>query len=106
MRKRFTELGELMQTLGIADECEDCSEKMKAYCDANPDFGYVCQIISNAPSYDVIPVRRGEWVDYGDGLVYCSVCTGFQKASVKDDINVNFCSRCGAFMRGKNGKND
>ena len=106
MRHRYTDLDELMRLLGIAEDCDNCSEKMKAYCDMNPDFAFTCQMISDAPVYDVIPVRHGEWIDRGDGLVYCSKCTGFQMASIKDDINANFCPRCGAFMRGNDGKND
>lgn len=58
----------------------------------------VSGVIDAAPTLDVQPVRRGEWVDNGipeSMLSACSVC-GFPCGA----YTFNFCPNCGADMRG------
>ena len=53
-----------------------------------------------APTADVKPVVRGEWKRTPTGHPYCSVCGDFpweHNSSTRD-----FCSECGADMRGEN----
>ena len=53
--------------------------------------------VSEAPTVDAVPVKRGEWivppVD-SDNRVYCSVC-GWRPYG---DLFTNFCAGCGAKM--------
>lgn len=65
-------------------------------------------MIDSAPTLDVQPVRRGEWVHgrrngaYG---IWCSRCgTGWAESPNYEVIAAshNFCPNCGADMRGRN----
>ena len=63
------------------------------------------------PTTDVVEVRRGEWVEWGDemlGTVYmCSVCKVdfVTEVGTPSDNLWNYCPNCGAKMDGK-GEND
>ena len=54
--------------------------------------------ILRLPAADVRPVVWGEWIDTGSGQ-QCSACGEFQPGY---DNYRNFCSNCGADMRGEN----
>lgn len=71
-------------------------------------------VISATPSADVRPVRRGKWVivDQKDTacLVECDQC-GMHYIVANDVFdewlaseNRNYCPKCGAYMREKNGE--
>ncbi len=71
-------------------------------------------VMSATPSADVQPVRRGKWiiVDQGDTacLVECDQC-GMHYIVANDVFdewlaseNRNYCPKCGAYMREKNGE--
>ena len=48
-------------------------------------------------SADVAPVRHGEWLRYGHDTLRCSLCGDVNN----NFISNNFCSNCGAYMRGE-----
>ena len=52
-------------------------------------------LVKAAPTADVAPVRRGEWIDEGNGLYSCSLCDILDHREPKH----NFCPNCGADMR-------
>lgn len=87
---RLTDVDELKARFGVADKCDNCSEKMKAYCDANPDFAFTCELICKAPTVDAVPVVHGYWTEESE----CSQCG---KYVYRGDID-NFCPHCGARM--------
>jgi hypothetical protein len=67
----------------------------------NPDdehlFEFVPkEFIDNAPTADVVEVKRGKWIDHK-----CSLC-GFEPYDPSGLDTFNFCSNCGADMRGGN----
>ena len=101
---RLIDVDELKARLGIADNCDNCSEKMKAYCDANPDFALTCELICKAPTVDAVLVKHGHWkeVDDGwDGIYYeCSEC-GLSWAlndGTPEENDMYYCPKCGARM--------
>ena len=55
---RLIDVDELKERLGIADKCDNCSDKMKSYCDGNPSFALTCELIRKAPTVDAVPVVR------------------------------------------------
>ena len=55
----------------------------------------VRDFIKNAPTADVQPVVRGEWVEDG-AVMKCSVCGNSSDYCGTE----NFCNYCGADMRG------
>ena len=69
-------------------------------------------IIEAMPSADVVPVRHGHWIEYGenkDGThnICCSVCDGFFKSkghanSCYTRNKYRYCHNCGARMDGEN----
>lgn len=74
----------------------------------------ILDAIKSIPAADVQPVRRGKWiiVDQGDTacLVECDQC-GMHYIVANDVFdewlasdNRNYCPKCGAYMREKNGE--
>lgn len=57
---RIIDVDELKERLGIADKCDNCSDKMKSYCDGNPSFALTCELICKAPTVDAVPVSEIE----------------------------------------------
>lgn len=58
--------------------------------------------IDEAPTADVAPVVRGEWImnsDYPDRLI-CSVC-GFKEDMWWADKGTHYCPNCGSKMGGE-----
>lgn len=54
------------------------------------------EIIQNAPSADVAPIRHARWIDNGNGTVSCSGCqTWFPK---EREPYLQWCGHCGAKM--------
>ena len=53
-------------------------------------------IIDDLPTADVQPVKRGRWINNGDCLI-CSCC---KTAYNSWFTGSNYCSECGADMRG------
>ena len=100
--RRYVDLDRLMERLGIAHECANCSDKMQAFCDTHPDFGSTCELICEAPVEDVKPIRNGDWLKSRvAGFYACSECGGLYESTFAESMFTNFCPRCGAFMRGK-----
>ena len=59
-----------------------------------------CLVIMNdMPTADVKPVVRGEWYDKGSLSCRCSNC------GCKNNKETNYCSNCGAEMRGDKNEN-
>lgn len=54
----------------------------------------IVNLIARQPTIEAKPVKRGKWIslDY-DTYFECSVCKNIE------DIESNFCSRCGADMQ-------
>ena len=82
--------------------------------DFNAGWNACLNNIKNIPAADVRPVRRGKWiiVDQGDTacLVECDQC-GMHYIVANDVFdewlaseNRNYCPKCGAYMREKNGE--
>lgn len=62
------------------------------------DLSCIRDYIDSAPSEDVAPVRRGEWLVSGE-CYECSECGG------GSNVNTNpYCWKCGAQMDGKGRK--
>lgn len=57
--------------------------------------------IADAPTADVVEVKRGEWKLHPDGSGTCSCCNRTQKSVWDYDNAQNFCGHCGADMRGE-----
>lgn len=67
--------------------------------------GGICVALANLKKADVVPVVHGKWKKIGEwGRVYrCNQCGNFLDF---DGVNAgrgdaNFCSNCGAYMKGK-----
>ena len=60
----------------------------------------VVRIIEDAPTVDVVPVRKGRWIENYD-MFKCSECgaTGFFEEDYSKPYRCNFCPDCGADMR-------
>ena len=98
---RLIDADALIELLGIAHECENCSDKMQAFCDAHPDFGSTCELICEAPTVDA--VKHGHWTafrcatDADYAYRYrCNICGHF----VNSGTDKNYCPNCGAKMDG------
>lgn len=79
--------------------------KMDLSSIAPADFGYLADaligliiaknVIDNAPTADVAPVRHGRWIASHDEFCVCSIC----KYPVYVGWNqTNYCPNCGAKM--------
>ena len=75
---RLIDVDELKERLGIADKCDNCSDKMKSYCDGNSSFALTCELICNAPTVDAVPVVR------------CLGCSHSEVCKM-DDGDVRYC---------------
>ena len=71
------------------------------------EFAY--NIVSNIPSEDVQPIRRGRWIDiYEWAKMHDSkpsgICTYYwcSKCQTEQEKKSNFCPNCGARMDGAN----
>lgn len=60
----------------------------------NDIVNYYLGVIDDQPTVDAEPVRRGEWIDEGNGLYSCSECLILDHREPKH----NFCPNCGAKM--------
>ena len=104
---RLTDVDELKERLGIADKCDNCSDKMRSYCDGNPSFALTCELICKAPTVDAAPVQHGCWIPRdgydGDEYYECSVCgePWVLNDGTPQENNMNYCPRCGAMMDGE-----
>jgi hypothetical protein len=62
------------------------------------------RLLLDAPTADVVEVRRGEWKRYmtGNGWDYWEdlICPFCEKKHEKPRFKMNFCPNCGADMRG------
>lgn len=59
------------------------------------------------PTADVQPVKRGKWHEcYTDSHHYSGICSACGKASIKNlnEKPYDYCPRCGADMREKEGE--
>lgn len=57
------------------------------------------EMVADAPTVDVVPVRHGRWKDKDGGIATCSVCGDrWGVWSV-----MKYCPNCGARMDGKDG---
>ena len=72
-------------------------EMSQRYTDESlAEFAY--NIISNIPTADVQPVRRGKWLEiagydgWGETIYRCSEC------KITEWVKSNFCPNCGARM--------
>ena len=68
----------LMEALGIAVECKDCSRNGAFGCKEDSAFVYACEAITDAPTIDAVEVVRcrdcEHWYteeDYDDQYGYC-----------------------------------
>lgn len=61
---RLIDVDELKERLGIADKCDNCSDKMRSYCDENPSFALTCELICKAPTVDAVPVKSIEQIKW------------------------------------------
>ena len=64
----------------------------------------ILKAFNEIPAADVRPVVRGKWVNYGDEYrpdIKCCIC-GQRKPILLGNFNFNFCTNCGADMRGTN----
>lgn len=64
-------------------------------------IGDLIESIEDAPAADVVPVRRGKWVQVMgkyDWMVKCSRCNGVPLETS------NFCPNCGALMKDGDGE--
>ena len=92
METRLIDANVLLKTL----------QEQQKYSSATDSRGRAKAIVEliHAPTVDAVPVKHGKWivppVD-SDDRVYCSVC-GWRPYG---DLFTNFCSGCGADMRGK-----
>lgn len=60
------------------------------------------KLMVDAPTADVVEVKRGKWVlHHPDGSATCSVCGRKQKYVWDFDNWQNYCGHCGADMRGE-----
>ena len=59
----------------------------------------MCRYITNAPTVDARPVKRGKWTLNRDGSGKCSECGYVQPGCWDMDNWDNFCHHCGADMR-------
>lgn len=62
----------------------------------NHGVGDAHAIIHNMPTADVVEVKHGRWIDHK-----CSLCE-FEPYNPSGLDTFNFCSNCGADMRGGN----
>jgi len=54
------------------------------------------------PAADVVPVHRGEWVEFdGEGTYQCTYCGEpfILLEGTPRDNEYNFCPKCGAYLR-------
>lgn len=54
----------LMEALGIAVECKDCSRNGAFGCKEDSAFVYACEAITDAPTIDAVEVVRCEYCEY------------------------------------------
>lgn len=100
---RLIDADALMDALGIADECKDCSRNGTFGCKEDSAFVYACEAITEAPTID--PVKHGRWekLDLWTKPV-CSVCGepcfGLHGFSYE---TTTYCPNCGARMEGEEG---
>lgn len=55
---RLIDADALMDVLGIAVECKDCSRKGAFGCKEDSAFVYACEAITDVPTIDAVPVVR------------------------------------------------
>lgn len=98
---RLIDADALMDALGIAVECKDCSRNGTFGCKEDSAFVYACEAITDAPTID--PVKRGKWIIhpevkniYGGTYIECSECG--EKYVVQYIEDEKFCRNCGAKM--------
>lgn len=97
----------LLKHLDMAIECKDCprnADKELYECVHNPtpqrctcsEIAQICiRITDFEASADVQPVKHGKWISLEyDTYFECSVCKNIE------DIESNYCPRCGAYMQG------
>ena len=74
--------------------CENCDNYNGAMCRAC-DNADEMDIICDIPAADVQPVKRGHWIEIDYGMFY-----EFSECGNVREFERNFCSNCGADMRG------
>lgn len=97
---RLIDKDALLEKLGIAENCEVCTQNNEPYCRWKPDVVDVCEIISDAPTIE--PERKkGKWIDTVVGgtlpVIVCDQCNTF--FPLQFGASHNFCPNCGADMR-------
>ena len=55
---RLIDADALMDALGIAVECKDCSRKGSFGCKEDSAFVYACEAITESPAIEAVPVVR------------------------------------------------
>ena len=92
---RLIDVDELKAQLGIADKCDNCSEKMKAYCHANPDFSLTCELICNTPTVEANHIADdGKKVDAVE-VVRCGECEEWTKTIGDEGFSLGRCEFLG-----------
>ena len=103
---RLIDADALMQTLGITDmDCDKCAWYKKEWscCERGGDFEDACCAIDDAPTIE--ERKTGRWILQDDktkplyGWHLCSECGSWIGEPA------NFCSVCGADMRGEKDEN-
>ena len=72
----------------------DADELLNRLPDDLPYKSSVKRVLIQAPTEDVVEVRHGEWIRYGQDYKRCSLCG---KVNTNYNNN-NFCPNCGAKM--------
>lgn len=76
----------------------------------DPEVSRICELINDAPTLDVEPVRHGRWIKSKAGGVLCSECYSYAPNVEKGAFTTRrieqeksaYCPYCGARMDGGN----
>ena len=75
----------------------------KEYIERYKAIRKVAGVLFHMPAADVVEVRHGEWIEsthWGVWYYNCPFCDDFFIASRRHKTPPNFCSNCGAKLKG------